>query len=629
MKKENGADKEQNKSSEKTQRTASRKKAIADSEGRFPIVGIGASAGGLTAFETFFSSMPADINPGMAFVIVQHLSPDHKSMLTDIIQSYTRMEVFEAKDEMQVMPDCVYIIPPNKDMALLSGKLHLLKPEMPHGQRLPIDFFFRSLAQDMHERAICIVLSGTGSDGSQGVRAVKGEGGMVIVQDPETTEHNGMLRSAIETGVVDSVLPIAEMPLILLDYAAHIFGKHRKAEPEPAPKADSSLKKIFIILRSQTGNDFSQYKTTTVYRRIERRMAINQIERTEDYIRCLQKSRAEVEALYYDLLIGVTQFFRDADAFRALEETGIPMIFANNPEGSALRVWVPCCSTGEEAYSIAILLCEYIEAHSLSHSVQIFATDIDKRAIAVARTGVYPAGIASDVSTERLKRFFTAESQKSTYRINKSIREMLIFSEQNIIKDPPFSRLDLISCRNFLIYLNKELQKKLIGLFHYSMNPGGILFLGNSENLNEPDMFVAIDHGARLFQSKGNYSGLQRLSSNMLLPGIAKLPQGLPSVTEKQAQGKRPLREITEAALLKREDMAGALVNSRGDIIYLHGRSGLYLEPAPGEAEMNILKMAREGLKYELTALLHKAAAYGKDQQALYIGKRFRTSSDG
>lgn len=582
--------------------------AANDNHGCFLIVGIGASAGGLAAFETFFSNMPTDTDPGMAFILVQHLAPDHKSILTDIIRGYTRMQVFEAEDGMKVMPNCVYIIPPNRDMALLNGRLHLLKPATPHG-RLPIDYFFRSLAQDQHELAIGIILSGTGSDGSQGVRAIKGEGGMVIVQAPETTEHNGMLRSAIATGAVDCVLPIEQMPVQLLDYAAHAFGKRRDAESPPAPKEDSALKKIFIILRSAMGNDFSQYKTTTVYRRIERRMAINQIEKTEDYVRYLQQSKTEAEALYYDLLIGVTQFFRDADAFRVLEESGIPAIFADKPEGSALRVWVPCCSTGEEAYSIAILLSEYMEAHSLNYPVQIFVTDIDRRAVAAARAGVYPAGIASDISPERLRRFFSPEPSANAYRINKSIRDMLIFSEQNIIRDPPFSKLDLISCRNFLIYLNKDLQKKLIALFHYSLSPGGLLFLGNSENFSESAMFTAINHGARLFKSKKTYSGQQKTSGQMLFPADAKFHQGLPPETEKSAQWKKPIKEIAEKALLSRQDMAGALVNSAGKIIYLHGRSGLYLEPAPGEAELNnILKMAREGLKYELTAALHRAA---------------------
>jgi len=605
MKKDNCAEKEMGAKTGNTERMAGRPVP----ENKFLIVGIGASAGGLAALETFFLSMPDNTEPGMAFVIVQHLAPDHRSNLTNIIKSYTKMEVFEVQDGMEVRPNCVYIIPPAKDMSLLNGKLLLLIPEAPRGQRLPIDFFFRSLAQDIRERAVCIILSGSGSDGSQGIRAVKGEGGITIAQDPETTEHNGMPRSAIATGVVDFVLPINEMPVKLMEYSGHAFGKRRIAQPGPKAKADSAMKKIFIILRSQTGNDFSQYKKTTTYRRIERRMAINQIEKKEDYVKCLRQSEEETEALYYDLLIGVTQFFRDADAFKALEEIGIPKLFADKPEGSSLRVWVPCCSTGEEAYSLAILLSEYLDAHNLDNPVQIFATDIDSRAIAVARLGVYPAGIASDVSPGRLNRFFTAEPQGNAYRINKNVRDILIFSDHNIVRNPPFSRLDLLSCRNFLIYLNNDLQKKLIGLFHYSLNPGGVLFLGNSESINESTLFAKLDHKAKLFLSKKNASDPQKINSQMLFPAAAKLPHGVLPEAEMRIQGKKPVREMAEQALLNMKDMAGVLVNSRGDILYLHGRSGLYLEPAPGVAEINnILKMAREGLKYELAAALHIAA---------------------
>lgn len=584
-------------------------KSKKNADQRFPIVGIGASAGGLAAFETLFSSMPPDADIGMAFVLVQHLAPDRKSILSDIVRSHTCMQVFEAEDGMQVNPNSVYILPPNHDMAILNGVLQLLEPSSPRGQRLPIDFFFRTLAEDMHERAICILLSGTGNDGSLGVRAIKGEEGLVIVQDPETAEHSGMLRSAIETGFVDYVLPINEMPRQLVDYAIRTFGKRRGPESVPAPRADNALKKIFIVLRSRTGNDFSQYKISTIYRRIERRMAINQIETMDNYVTYLQQSQAEADALYNDLLIGVTHFFRDTDAFRTLAEIGIPKLFAGKQDGSPIRVWIPCCSTGEEAYSIAILLCEYMEARGLGHAAQIFATDIDARAISIARAGVYPASIASDVLPERLARFFAADPVGSTYRINKSVRDMLIFSEQNVVKDPPFSRLDLLSCRNFLIYLGKDLQKKLINLFHYSLNPGGILFLGNSENVSESEsMFAILDHKARLFQSVKTYSGLQRATVQFSFPiTAASAITALTSEAKKEAPAKKSVRDIVEEALLHREDMAGALVNKRGDIIYLHGRTGLFLEPAPGEAEMNILKMSREGLKFDLTKALYKA----------------------
>lgn len=598
-----------------------------DINGKFPIVGIGASAGGLAAFETFFSSMPADIDPGMAFVLVQHLAPDHKSILTDIIRSYTNMQVFEVEDGMRVMPGCVYIIPPNRDMAFLNGVLHLLEPSSPRGQRLPIDFFFRSLAQDQRERAICIVLSGTGSDGALGVRAIKGEGGTVIVQDPETTEHDGMLRSAIATGMVDYVLPVADMPRELMDYVTHAFGKRHRAEAVPTPKVDSALKKIFIVLRAQTGNDFSQYKTSTIYRRIERRMAIHQIEIIDDYVKFLQKSPAEAEALFRDLLIGVTHFFRDPEAFKALEQQVIPKLFDSKQAGATIRVWVPCCSTGEEAYSIAILLQEHMEALGQSFGIQIFATDIDSNAIATARAGLYPASIVSDISPDRLARFFTAEPDGSMYRIHKGIRDMLIFSEQNIIKDPPFSKLDMISCRNFLIYLAKDMQKKLMSLFQYALSPDGVLFLGSSENVGESDgLFVALDRKSRLFQIKKDFHSVKRINSDIYFPAMMTAAQmASPVIGKAGFPIKRPIREIAEQALLQREDMAGVLVNRQGDIFYLHGRAGMYLEPTPGEPETNnILRMAREGLKRELTTALHNAAE--KKETVCCFGVQVRTN---
>jgi len=597
-------------------------------DGGFPIVGIGASAGGLAAFEAFFSSMPPLVEPGMAFVLVQHLAPDHKSMLTDLIRKYTRMEVFEVEDGMRVRPNCAYIIPPNCDMAFLNGALHLLEPTVPRGRRMPIDYFFRSLAQDQHERAICIVLSGTGSDGALGVRAIKGEGGLVIVQDPDSTEHDGMPCSAITTGMVDYVLPVEEMPRQLLDYVTHVFGKLRRATPTQMPKSDSAPQKIFLLLRAQTGNDFSQYKPSTIYRRIERRMAIHQIEKIGDYVSHLQQSPAAVEDLFRDLLIGVTSFFRDPDAFAVLERQAIPRLFANKHPGAVIRIWVPCCSTGEEAYSIAILLHEYMVAQKLSHAVQVFATDIDKRAIAAARTGAFPASIAADISPERLARAFAIEADGATYRINKVIRNMLIFSEQNVIKDPPFSKLDLISCRNFLIYLSRDLQKKVVSLFRYALNPGGALFLGSSENVGDHDnLFVPLDRKARIFLSKQDAYGTQRMNGDRLFFPLVAATAATASwaVTKAGIPTKPSLREITEQGVLQHEGLAGALVNKQGDVLYLHGRTGAYLEPTPGESGVNnILKMAREGLKRELTTALHRCVE--KNEPVHYSGLRVRTN---
>lgn len=571
----------------------------------FPVVGVGASAGGLAAFEAFFSGMPTDSDPGMAFVLVQHLAPDHKSLLADLIQRYTRMQVFEVEDGMPVRVNCAYTIPPSRHMAFLNGRLQLLEQPEPRGQRLPIDFFFRSLADSQHERAIAIVLSGTGSDGTLGIRAVKGAGGMVMAQTPESTEFDGMPRSAIATGLVDWQLTPAAMPAQLIAYVTHAFGKLSRYASNPHPKVDGALMKIFILLRAQTGHDFSHYKPSSIHRRIQRRMHVHQIEALDGYVRFLQQTPGEVEELFQDLLIGVTNFFRDPDAFQFLDEQIIGKLFASRPADSVLRVWVVGCSTGEEAYSLAILLQEHMAALKQCYAVQIFATDIDRRAIANARAGVYPAGIAADVSPQRLARFFTKEPG-GAYRIHKSIRDLLIFSEQDVAKDPPFSRLDLITCRNLLIYLDAELQRKLLPMFHYALRPGGVLFLGSSESVGDAtSLFTVVDRKAKLFQRRDDVSGVQHASLSGLLP-----PSGLPRVGAKNVfPEKRPLRELTEQALLQQLALAAALVNAQGDVFYLHGRSGAYLEPAPGEAGINnIVKMAREGLRLELATALHRAS---------------------
>jgi two-component system CheB/CheR fusion protein len=579
----------------------------------FPIVGIGASAGGLAAFEAFFSTMPSDSNPGMAFVLVQHLARDHKSILSELIRRYTKMQVFEVEDGMVIQPNCAYIIPPNRDMALVNGALQLLEPTLARGIRLPIDFFFRSLAQDQHDRAICIVLSGTGSDGTLGVRAVKGEGGMVMVQTPETTEYDDMPRSAIATKMVDFVLPPHAMPAQLLAYVNHAFREPLLPVSLHARQPSGDLEKIFFLLRSQTGHDFSQYKRNTINRRIERRMAVHQIERLQDYVRYLQLTQVEVDALFRDLLIGVTNFFRDSEIFEDIQKLVVPRLFADKAPGSVIRVWVPGCSTGEEAYSIAMLLRERMEDLNANFKVSIFATDIDSEAIAHARAGIYPGSIVADVSPERLAHFFCEEQPDGrAYRIHKTIRDMLIFSEHNLIKDPPFSKLDLISCRNLLIYIGPELQKRLMPLFHYALNPGGILVLGSSESVGDfANLFATIDRKAKIYQrrtddfSKGQ-AGVARALSQPRGTEI-RPPAEIGMVTEPRL----PLPEIIHRTLLEHYSPVGALVNERGDILYLLGRTGRYLEPAPGEAIMNIFRMAREGLRGDLTVALHRAVSLG------------------
>ncbi len=592
----------------------------------FPIVGIGASAGGLAAFAAFFSGMPAVGDLGMAFVLVQHLAPDHGSLLTELIQRTTRMKVFEVADGMAVQVNCVYIIPPNRDMAFLNGALQLLEPTAPRGHRLPIDFLFTSLAQDQQERAIGIVLSGTGSDGTLGVRAIKDSGGMVMAQNAASCEFDSMPHHAVATGLVDYVLPPAEMPQQLVTYTSHALGRAPRLAATVAPESLGALKRIFVLLRTQTGHDFSQYKPSTIYRRIDRRMAVHQIDGMEGYVKYLQQTPAEVEALFRDLLIGVTNFFRDPEAFAALETLVIPKLFDGKPAGGIVRAWTTGCSTGEEAYSIAILLQERVEMLRQSYKIQVFATDIDSRAIAVARAGVYPTSIAQDISAERLARFFTLEPTGDAYRVHKSIRDLLVFSEQDLIKDPPFSRLDLISCRNLLIYLGAELQKKVISLFHYALNPGGLLFLGTSETVGDfSDLYMPLDRKSKVYQRKEDFQGAQRAAlGRFLLPPTHKNGALQLNPGKNTSPPKLSLRELTEQTLLRQVAKAAALVNHHGDILFLHGRLGMYLEPAPGEAGIsNILKMAREGLRHDLTTSLHKA---GTSKMPVHVyGLRVKT----
>lgn len=586
----------------------------------FPIVGIGASAGGLAAFEAFFSAMSLGADPGMTFIVIQHLDPDHKSILTDIIGRYTHMPVFEATNWISIEPNCVYIIPPNRDMILQKGMLQLLEPAQPRGHRLPIDQFFISLAQDKQEKAIGIVLSGTGNDGTKGVRAIKAEDGIVMVQDPKSSEYDGMPLSAISTGLVDYILKPEEMPSKLITY----ITQTSKASQIDL-KAEGTMKNIFDLLFIRTGHDFSHYKHNTINRRVERRMAVQNIENVDKYVRYLEQKPAEVEALFRDLLIGVTSFFRNPDTFEALQKQVIPRIFVGKYPGSLIRIWVSGCSTGEEAYSIAILLQEHMEKLNQTFKLHIFATDIDSQAIEQARSGLYPSSISIDISPERLERFFTQDPD-GNYLVKHSIREMVIFSEQDIIKDPPFSKLDLISCRNLLIYMDRELQKKLIPLFHYALNPGGFLFLGPSENVGEfTNLFDTLDRKSKLYIKKGGNGSEYFLSIGTFIPPSLKR-------TAKRPFGNAPvkirpqLRELTERTMLQYYAPVSVLVDEHGDILYIHGRTGLYLEPASGEAGLNILSMAREGLRSELTTALHKAVA--NKEPVFRLGVRIKTNGN-
>ncbi len=589
--------------------------ALASSTKQFPIVGIGASAGGLAAFETFFLNLPENTPLAMAFVLVQHLSPTHKSLLPEILQRHTQMKVYEVEDGMIVEPRCVYVIPPNYDMALQQGRLKLLQRVKEAEHHLPIDFLFESLATDLHEHAIAIVLSGAGSDGCQGLRAIKSGCGMVMAQSPEGLDFDSMPRMAIETGLVDYVLPVEQLPSKLIDYVNHAYGKL-------SPLADSYqnqyqevvMQKIFLLLQNQTGHDFSQYKLSTIKRRIERRLSVHQIAELNDYVKFLQKTPNEIDALFMDILIGVTHFFRDPETFDSLTEHIKTKLLFHNSSERVVRVWIPGCSTGEEPYSIAILLVEAMEQLGVNCAVQIFATDINPQAIATARVGCYPASIMGDVSPERLAKFFSLEADGVTYRIDRNIRDKVVFSEHDLLKDPPFSKLDLISCRNLLIYMDASLQKRIIPLFHYSLKTDGLLFLGISEGIGEHDnLFNILDRKNKLYQRKDSlYSRYQTATSNYF-PSTTAISASLRPVVAAAAPIKLPLRALTEQVLIQHANCCAALVNGLGDIYYLHGRTGLYLEPAVGEVGVNnILKMSRLGLGNRLGVALHKVVLSGQ-----------------
>ena len=483
----------------------------------FPIVAIGASAGGLKAFEQFFANMPPE--SGVGFVLVPHLDPSHASMLPDLLRKYTKMAVLQAEDGMKVQRDRVHVLPPNTEMVIMHGSLLLKKPKEPRGLRLPIDTFFRSLAEDQRDKAIGIILSGNGKDGTLGLKAIKAELGMAMVQDPSSAEYDSMPSSAIETGMVDYILTPEKMPAQLVTYKKHRVSRRVPMVVEGARSASESLQKIFQLLRSGTGHDFSFYKRNTLCRRIERRMSVHQIERLPDYVSYLERTPQEVTTLFKELLIGVTNFFRDSQAFESLNRCLMAEVLANKSKDDAVRVWVPGCSSGEEVYSIAIILRECMDKLKKDFRVQIFGTDIDGDAIDMARAGLYPASIVADVTPERLKRFFVAE--EGAFRIKKEIREMVVFAIQDVLKDAPFTKLDLLSCRNLLIYLDVELQKKLLPLFHYTLRPDGILFLGSSESIDGfTDLFSLLDKKWKLFKRRPTAA-----SAEAVVPFPASSPQ--------------------------------------------------------------------------------------------------------
>jgi two-component system CheB/CheR fusion protein len=575
--------------------------------GSFPIVGIGASAGGLEALEKFFPKMPAD--SGMAFVVVPHLDPGHESMMTDLLGRRTEMPVTEAREGMAVEPDHIYVIPPNRDMSIFHRTLSLVEPKKAHGLRMPIDSFFRSLAEDQGESSICIILSGTGTDGTLGLRAMQGAGAMCMAQEPESARYAGMPRSAIQTGLADYILPPEEMPSQLVKYVKKLAGK--KGKLELTDRRESGLRKILSVVRSQTGHDFSLYKKTTLSRRVERRLNLHNLENIHSYLEYLKENPDEVISLFKDMIIGVTNFFRDPEAFKTLADRILPAYLKDKPDGYNIRVWVPGCSSGEEAYSIAIILTECLEKLSRDLRVQIFGTDIDEEALGSARSGFYSENIATDVSKERLRRFFLRED--TGFRVKKQIRDMVVFAAQDVTMDPPFTKLDFLSCRNLLIYMEAELQDRLLPLFHYSLKPEGILFLGTSETIGRyNDLFGTLDKKWKVFQSKTALSPMREEIYTSLPWTHGFLPRG-EGEAEKEAEIN--VGAIAQQNLLQSYAPPSVIVNNKGEILYIHGQTGNYLEPAPGQASLNVLEMAREGIRFEIRAGLHQAVTKAREKK--------------
>ena len=587
------------------------------------IVGIGTSAGGLEALEGFFTHVPA--SSGMAFVVVQHIDPTKKGMLPELLQRVTPMKVMQASHRLKVQANCVYVIPPNKDLSVVHGTLLLQTPIAPRGLRLPIDMFFSALAQDRQECAIGVVLSGMGSDGTVGLKAIKQHGGLALVQSPESAQFDSMPRSAINAGLADIVASVQELPSKIIECLKHMPLKSSEdAEPLLELKSHGALEQIVSLLRERNGNDFSLYKKNTLYRRIERRMLLHKINGIANYAQFLRSNPQELTLLFKELLIGVTNFFRDAAIWEIFKTQALPALLARYPHGKALRAWVPACSTGEEVYSLAIMFKEALAELNPTwrFSLQIFATDLNGDAITFARWGLYSERIEADVPPALLERYFVKE--KHSYRVHKDIREMVVFAPQNIIMDPPFTKLDILTCRNLLIYLGPELQKKLIPLFHYALVRNGILLLGIAETIGSfTHLFTPIDSKSRLYTRNDNTAPLGEVDFPTRVFPVASQIQDRASedsLTQnnagKMAMMSTPttnvipnLQTLADQLLLQSFAPAAVLVNAEGDIIYINGRTGKYLEPAAGKANWNIYAMAREGLRQELSAALKKAQA--------------------
>ena len=567
-------------------------------------VGIGASAGGLVVIGQFLAQIPAD--SGLAYVVVQHLDPTHKAMLVELLRRNTAMQVVEVAEAMRLEPDVVYVIPPNRDLTVASGMLHIAPPAQARGLRLPIDLLFSSLARDQGERAIGVVLSGMGSDGTLGLQVIKAQGGLTLAQSPESAQFDSMPKSAIAAGCVDIVGLPAELPGHIL----RVIADRQAAALLPAGSDESNSQALFSILhmlRDRIKHDLSDYKPSTMRRRIQRRMSVHGLLTNADYEGFVRKNPQELDLLFKEMLIGVTSFFRDPEVWQELKEFVLPVLLTRGAEGHRLRAWVVGCSTGEEAYSLAMVFKEVMAElpAAAGKTVQIFASDLNADAISFARKGRYPAKIVAEVGPARLAKFFSVQGEG--HLIDKQIREMVLFAQHDVILDPPFTNLDLLSCRNLLIYLNATLQRRLMPLYNYSLRPGGALLLGGSETVGGSHaLFTPLSLKSRLYWR--NESALS--VGSVEFPIISRpLPSRLSkeSKVSQQASPSPNLQTHAEQALLSEFSPAAVLVNEQGDVVYINGSVGKYLEPASGKANWNIHVMARPAIRAQLAAGLRQA----------------------
>ncbi len=566
-----------------------------------PIVGIGGSAGAIEALRAFMPAVSPD--SGLAYVVVMHLSPGHKSVLAELLGRTTSLPVILIEEATRVEPNKIYVIPPNTTLTIEDAVLHLTQLSEPRGLRTPIDTFLVSLAQDQAENAACVILSGSGSDGTMGVRAIKEHGGLTLAQTD--AEYDSMMRSALATGLVDVMVSAHDMPGKLTDYFRHLSAVAHKRPASALRDIADRLPQIYVLLRGRTGHDFAGYKDTTLVRRIQRRMQVLQIEKISDFVERLRKEPRELDLLFQDLLIGVTSFFRDAETFGRIKTDVIPHLLEGKRPDDTIRIWVPACATGEEAYSLAMLLREQMTDPLTSPKLQIFASDIDPHALDVARAGRYPAAIAQDVSVERLQRFFVRED--GTYRISAELREICLFSLHDVLRDAPFSKLDLISCRNFLIYLKPDLQNRVIPLFHYALLEGGFLVLGSSESVTrQTRLFGTVDKAHHIFRRRHTERRLPEFP--LTVPGAG--PRDAARTPRPAAPDS--VHALAERQILERYAPAYVVINSDGDLLLSSGRTGKYLELPAGAPNNSIYAMARRGLRIDLRAAVHRAASSGQ-----------------